>query len=97
MLVNRIKEEMAIARKNRVMKIIEVNNRCNGLPRPFTFMKLIVQSMTLIIAEMPNSNNRVQNVMNFMKNKRFRCEGRLLSADAVRGMMVVPVNGAEAF
>ena len=63
MLINGIKEEMAITRKNRVTKIIEFNDRCNGLPRPFTFMKFIVQSMTLIIAEMPNINNRVQNVI----------------------------------
>ena len=97
MLINGIKEEMAIARKNRVTKIIEVNNRCNGLPRPFALMKLIVQSMTLIIAEMPNINDRVQNVMNFMKNKRFGCESRLMCADAVRGMKATPVNRAEAF
>ena len=68
MLVKGIKEEIATARENRVMKIIEFENRCNGLPRPFTFMKLIVHSMMLIIAETPNVNNRVQNVMNFMKN-----------------------------
>ena len=97
MLVKGIKEEMAIARKNRVTKIIEFDNRCNGLPRPFTFMKLIVHSMTLIIAEMPNVNNRVQKVMNFMKNQRFRCESRLMIADAVRGMKLAPVNRAEAF
>ena len=97
MLVDGIKEEMAIARKNRGTKIIKVNNRGNGLPRPFTFMKLSVHSMTLIIAEQPNVNDRVQNVMNFMKNQRFRSESRLLSADAVRGMKLAPVNRAEAF
>ena len=88
---------MAITRKNRVTKIIEFDNRCNGLHRPFTFMKLIVHSMTLIIVEMPNVNNRVQNVMNFMKNKRFRGESRLMRADAVIEMKLAPVNGAEAF
>ena len=97
MLVKGIKEEMVIARKNRVTKIIEFDNRCNGLPRLFTFMKLIVHSMTLIIAEMRNVNNRVQNVMNFMKNQRLRCERRLMSAGAVRGMKSLPVNRAEAF
>ena len=86
-----------IARTNRVTKIIEFDNRCNGLPRPFTFMKLIVHSTTLIIAEMPNVNNRIQNVMNFMKNQRFRCESRLMSAGAVRGMKSLSVNRAEAF
>ena len=73
---------MVITRENRITKIIEFNNRCNGLPRPFTLMKLIVQAMMLIIAEVPNINNRVQNVMKLMKNQRFRRESRLLSADA---------------
>ena len=88
---------MAITRKNRITKIIEFNNGCNSLARPFTLMKLIIQTMTLIIANVPNINNRVQNVMNFMKNKRFRGESRLMRADAVIEMKLAPVNGAEAF
>ena len=59
MLVNGFIEEMAIASKNRITKIIEFNNRRNSLLRPFTLVKLIVQAMTLIIAEVPNINNRV--------------------------------------
>ena len=87
---------MAITRKNRITKIIEFNNRFNGLARPITLMKLIIQSMMLIIAEVPNINNRVQNVMNLMKNQRLRCKGRLVSVDAVSGMKSSPVNRAEA-
>ena len=96
MLVKGIKEEMVITRKNRMTKIIEFNNRCNGLARPFTLMKLIVQSMTLIIAEVPNVNNRVQNVMNLMKNKRCRSEAGLTCTSGVRGMKSSPVNRAKA-
>ena len=83
-LVNGSKEEMVIARENRITKIIEFNNRCNGLPRPFTLMKFIIQTMTLIIAKVPNLNNRVKDVMNLVKNHRFRCEIWLMCADAVR-------------
>ena len=75
---------MVITRENRITKIIEFNNGCNSLARPFTLMKLIIQTMTLIIANVPNINNRVQNVMNLMKNQRFGCDGKLMSVNAVR-------------
>ena len=75
---------MVVTWQDRITKIIEINNRCNGLVRPFTSVKLAIQTMTLIIAKVPNLNNRVKDVMNLVKNHRFRCEIWLMCADAVR-------------
>ena len=48
---------MFIAGKDAVTKFIEINNRVNGLARQFGLVKLIVHTMSLRIAKVPDGLN----------------------------------------
>ena len=50
-VINRVKKEMMFTGKNMVVEIIKFDNGFNGLRRSFTFMKVVINSMMLIVLE----------------------------------------------
>ena len=58
--VNRVKKEMMVTRKDAIAEIIELNNGFNGLTRSFTFVKVGINTVTLIVSKVPNGFNGVK-------------------------------------
>ena len=70
-VINRVKKEMMFTGKNMVVEIIKFDNGFNGLAGSFTFMKVVVNAMTLIVAKMPNGFNGVEDVQEGKEKTRF--------------------------
>ena len=71
MVINRVKKEMMVTRKNTVPEIVEFDNGFNGLARSFALMKVVVSAMTLIVAKMPYGFNGVEDTWKNREKTRF--------------------------
>ena len=60
MSVDRVKEEMMVARKDAVLEIVKFDNGFNSLVGPFTFVKFSINTVTLIVAKVPDEFNGVK-------------------------------------
>ena len=53
--------------------------------------------MSLVVLKCPDVHNRVENLMNGVKDSGFRDEMQLIGMNAVRRMKMAPMNRTEAF
>ena len=97
MIIKRIEKEMADTWKNRVTKIIQINNRLNILMRAFTLMKLIVHSMSLFIAKYPNLKHSFKDGVQMVKNRWAIKEMQLMVVNMKGPVKRIPVNKTETF
>ena len=68
MVIHQLKEKVVITGKNTIAKFIQIDNRLNSLTGQFTFVKVSVSTMTLVVAELPNGKNRVKNRVEMTEN-----------------------------
>ena len=96
MVINGRIEEMFVARKNSITKLIQVNNSVNGLMRQFALVLISVSSMSLLITKQPDGLNRVNYSMKSRKHAEFVEHHRLeIIADEII-LKSSPVNCTES-
>ena len=71
MVINGWIEEMFVARKNSIIKLIQVDNNVNDLTRQFALVLISVSSMSLLITKQPDGLNQVNHSMKSGKHSEF--------------------------
>ena len=97
MVIDRVKEKATITGKNAIAKVIQIDNGLNSLTGQFTFMKLSVSAMMLVIAELPNGKDGVENGVEMTENGWRRVARRYTRNSDELIVKAVPVNRAESF
>ena len=89
-------EEMFVARKNSITKLIQVNHSVNGLTRQFALVLISVSSVSLMTTKQPDGLNQVDHSMKGGKHSKFVNHHRLeIIAEEIISKSS-PVNGTEA-
>ena len=95
-IINGRVEEVFVAGKNLIMKLIQVNNSINGLTRNFALVLIGVCAVSLLITKQPDGLNRVNDSMKSRKHAQFIEHYRLRVITEEIILKSSPVNGTKA-